>query len=126
MRKRIAAGSVFQRTYRDRNGVHRKTHTWFLKYYVNGKPLVVPSRTEDYSEAVSMLRQRIAKAARFAEYSSEPEHVLVDQLLDLVIEDYRFHRRNSTYDAEHRIQKHLRPAFGQKKAGVLTTTAITR
>ena len=66
----------------------------------------------------------MAKATRYVEYSEQIDRVLVDQLLDLIVEDYRFNRRSSTYDLELRIDKHLRPFFGQKKAVDVTTTVI--
>jgi integrase len=126
MRKKIAAGSVLQRSYRDRKGRVRKTSTWFLRYYVDGKQIFVPTGTENREEAVILLRQKMAKVARRAEYSDQVERVLVDQLLDLVVEDYQYERRSSTYDAEHRIDKHLRPFFGGRKASDVTTSLIKR
>ena len=125
MGKKITTGSVYQRVYRDRNGVERRTATWFLKYYVKGKPVIVPTSTEDYDEALTLLRHKMAKAATEAvHYSEEPERVLVGQLLDLLIENYRFAKRHSTYDAECRIDKHLRPFFGHKKATAVTTRLL--
>jgi len=126
MRKRIPAGRIFQRPYVDRKGVRRKTQTWFLKYYVTGKEVVVPTGTKDFDEALRMLRQRMAKLGSLANRSNEPNRVIVDQLLDLVIEDYRFEHRHSTYDLEHRIDKHLRPFFGQMKAAEVNTFAIKK
>jgi|GEM_PF-4448982 len=128
MRRKIPTGTVYQRNYRDRNGKRQKTATWFLKYYVKGKakPVRVSSGTENREEAIRMLRQRMAKAAKHAEYSEQVECVLVDQLLDLVLEDYRFNKRSSTYDLEHRLEKHLRPFFGHKKAVDVTTPAIKK
>lgn len=68
--------------------------------YVRGKPkpIRVSSGTENREEAVRMRRQRMASAARDAEYSDQIEQVLVDQLLDLVLEDYR-----STNELVHTI-----------------------
>lgn len=126
MRRRIPTGRVFQRTYTDRKGMRRKTKTWFLKYYVAGKPVEAPTGTTDFDEAVRLLRQKMAKVGRAAEYSGEPGRVLVDQLLDLVIEDHRFERRSTTYDVEKRVDKHLRPFFGQKKAADVTTALIKK
>ena len=62
MRKRISAGSVFQKTYNDRRGRNRKTSTWYLKYYVRGKAIELSSGTSDYDEALTMLRKRMADA----------------------------------------------------------------
>lgn len=126
MRKKIPAGSVFQRTYRDKKGNRRKTATWFIHYYANGKPVRLPTGTEDRQEAIRILREKLAKAARYNEYSEHAELVLVNQLLDLVLDDYRFSNRSTAYDAERRIEKHLRPFFGNTKAIAFTTAAIKK
>src|SRR5437899_8642508 len=70
-----------------------------------------------------MLRQKMAKAAQLHR-SDEPNRVLVDQLFDLVIEDYRSKRRHTTYDVEHRVAKHLRPFFGTKRPFEITLTLL--
>jgi hypothetical protein len=41
MRKKIATGSVFRKAYTDRNGKSCHTRTWYLKYYVHKKPIVI-------------------------------------------------------------------------------------
>lgn len=104
MRKGISAGSVFQRTYRDKQGTLRKTATWFVHYYAKGKPVRLATGTEDREEAIRMLRQRLAQVSRYREYSEHVEHVPVNQLLDLVIDDHRFNKLATTYDAELRIE----------------------
>jgi hypothetical protein len=116
MRRKIPTGSVFQSAYRGRDGKRHKSKTWVLKYYVNGKPVRESTGTDNREEAIRVLRQKIANVARYSEYSQQIERVLVDQLLDLVVEDYQFNKRGSTYDTELRINKHLRPFFGQKRA----------
>jgi hypothetical protein len=123
MRKKNSRGRVFQRSYRDRKGDLRKTSTWFLKYQVGGKPVILPTGTQDYEEAVSMLRRKMAQAAQLHR-SDEPNCVLVDQLLDLVIEDYRSKGRHTTSDVEHRMAKHLRPFFGTKRPFEITLTLL--
>ena len=126
MRKKIPTGSVYQSSYRGRDGKLRKSKTWFLKYYVNGKPERESTGTEDRTEAISILRQKMAKFARSGEYAHQTERVLVNQLLDLVVEDYTFYKRSSAYDAELRIDKHLRPFFGQKRPSEVTSPLIKR
>jgi hypothetical protein len=49
----------FQIRYKD-NGVTRKTKTWYLQFYVNGKRIRESSRTEDKREAQKKLTQRLA------------------------------------------------------------------
>jgi hypothetical protein len=126
MRKKIPAGSVFQRMYRDKEGNRRNTATWFIHYYVSGKPMRLPTGTTDREEAISILREKLAKASRYTEYSEHAELVPVNQLLDLVVEDYRLSNRATTYDAEHRIERHLRPFFGNTKAIAVTIAAIKK
>src|SRR5262249_18625927 len=112
MRKKIPAGSVFQRTYRDKNGTLRKTATWFVHYYANRKPVRVATGTETVRRPSGYSAKDSPQVSRYSEYSEQVELVPINQLLDLVIEDYRFNKRASTYDAELRIEKHLRPFFG--------------
>lgn len=70
--------------------------TWVTKYYVQGKPVRESTGTDDRAEAVRMLRHRMAKADRYTNYSKEIGRVLMDQLFDLLLEDYRFNRRATT------------------------------
>jgi hypothetical protein len=123
MRKENSTGKVFQRSYRDRKGGLQKTSTWFLTYQVGGKPVIISTSAQDYEEAVLMLRRRMAQAAQL-HLSDEPNRVLIDQLLDLVIEDYRSERRDTTYDVKHRIAKHLRPFLGTKRPFEITLTLL--
>ncbi len=126
MRRKIATGSVFQKTYRSRSGRTRKTATWYLKYYVNGKPVEASSGTDDYDEAVGMLKKRMAAAIDRPDYSDQPERVRMGQLFDFLVDDYRYKARKSTYDTEHRVNAHLRPFFGEMKAQALGTSAIRK
>jgi integrase len=126
MRKKIPSGSVYRNTQRDRYGNKYVAETWWLKYYLAGKrePVRICSETDDYDIAVALLKQKMAKAALRVEHREDPDVVRVSQLLDLVIEDYRMARRSSTYDLERRIDKHLRPHFGLKRAKEVTTALI--
>lgn len=57
-------------------------------------------------------------------YTEDPDRVTVNQLLDLVVEDYRDNKRGSTDDTQKRIDKHLRPFFGQKRASDIGTKLL--
>jgi hypothetical protein len=117
MRRRIAAGSVFRKSYKDRHGRTRKTRTWFLKYHLNREPVEIASGTSDYDEALALLREKMAAATKKSySYTEDPDKVTVNQLLDLVVEDYRESKRSTTDDTQKRIDKHLRPLFRQKRA----------
>jgi integrase len=127
-RKKIPTGSVYRRKYKDRTGKIQQTKTWFLQYYIPGqpKPIRISSGTERFDDAVALLRQKIAKVPLKAKHTTDSDRVTVGQLLDLVIDDYRFHNRASTYDTQLRINKHLRPAFEHVRAKSVSTASIKR
>ena len=86
-------------------------------------PLVtvtIPSGTQDYEEAVAILQQKVAKATQPCRSDDFPS-VVINQLLDLVTEDYRSKNRYTTYDAEQRAMR-LRPFFGTKEPTEVTAT----
>jgi hypothetical protein len=115
MPKKIATGSIFRKSYKDRNGRTRKSKTWFLKFYSNGEPVEDSTGTSDYDEALGLLREKMAAAKKKSyAYTEDPNRVTVNQLLDLVVEDYRDNKRASTDDTEKRINKHLKP-FSAKR-----------
>ncbi len=128
MRKKIASGSLYRRTYRDRQGKKHPPANWWIKYYVPGnpKPVRISSGTDDHEDAVHQLRQKMARAALRVQHTEDPDKVQVSQLLDLMIEDYQLAKRGSTYDLECRINKHLRPHFGLEPAKRVTTSLIKK
>jgi integrase len=126
MRKKIPTGSVFKKVYTDRHGKSRRTHTWYLKYYVHGKPIEISAETEDYDEALTTLRQKMAKAAVQVDYTEHPERVRMAQLFDLLLEFYKKHERRSTYDVEQKIKARLRPWWGKIKAHAVGSAVVDR
>jgi hypothetical protein len=123
MAKQSSNGRIFQRAYRDRNGDLKWTSTWYLKYRDGGKSVVVPTGTDDYQEAVLILRRKLAKADH-EDGSDENSRVLINELFNLVIEDYRSKGRHTAYDVEHRITKQLRPFFGMRKPSEITAMLL--
>lgn len=120
---KLPSGSVFKRRYRDSGGKMTEAKLWTIKYYLDGKPKQEPAETEDYDEAVAFLRRRMAENAVATVHASYPERVTMDQLFDLLVQDYTLQKRRSLYDAEKRINARLRPYFGEMKAqGVGTAT----
>jgi integrase len=124
MPKRIPTGNVFRKAYKSRQGETRHAKTWTIKYSVNGKACEEATGSEDYEEALALLRNRMARATKSIAYSEQVEKVTVGQLLDLVIQDYQFSKRASLYDTEKRVEKNLRPFFGHRKAVDVTTRLL--
>lgn len=126
-RPRITRGMVFQPAYRDKKTGQRKTSSiWWLKYYVKGRstPIRESSHTEDRREAVVILKRKLAEAAARPETILSSDRVTVNQLLDLVLADYKLHRRKSYGDVKSKIEKHLRPEFGGRRAEELTSAHL--
>lgn len=125
MRRRIPAGSVFRKNYKDRHGKTRESNTWFVRFHLKGKPIEISTGTSDYDQALTLLREKMAAAAQKSYcYTEDPAKVKVNQLLDLVLEDYRENNRNSTDDTQKRIDKHLRPFFGHRRASEIGTKLL--
>src|SRR4051812_11523684 len=101
--KRIPTGSVFQKTYKTRAGKPQKTATWYIKYYSGGKAIEESTKTEDYDEAVGLLRTKMATAVRYGGHDGLPERVRIGHLLDLLIREYKFAKRKSLSDTEQRV-----------------------
>src|ERR1700680_3749740 len=99
MKKKITRGSVFQRVYRSRSGELKRTRRWYVKYYANGKPITLPAETEDYEEALTFLRKRMATAAE-QKITDLPERVTMGQLFDQLLAWYKLKERRTTYDLE--------------------------
>jgi hypothetical protein len=110
--KRIPTGRVYRHSYIDRHGQRRYTETYYVKYYLDGKPIVVATQTEDYDEAVAILRDKMASVARVQSYSDRPERVRMNQLFDLVIDVGRM-KGNTSLRCRTHHQESLAPAVRQ-------------
>jgi hypothetical protein len=124
--KKIPTGRVFQRAYIDRSGRPCHTSTWHIRYYANGKAVQVATETEDYNEALAILRDKMAGLASQQAYADRPEHVRMNQLFDLVIEAGRMKGNASQVDVELVIKNRLRPRFGATLAQKVTNKEIRK
>jgi integrase len=106
--------------------VYPRGTIYWLKYYVpgNAKPIRISSGTSDREAAVSLLRQKMARVSLQLEHTNDPDRVRVSQLLDLLIDDYKYEERASAKDSELRVEKHLRPHFGHIVAKDLGTSQL--
>lgn len=60
-RREHGTGSLIRVQYTDANGQIRKTKTWYLQFYVNGRPVRESAKTEDKQEAQRKLTKRLAE-----------------------------------------------------------------
>lgn len=60
-RREHGTGSLLRIQYTDPEGVVRRTKTWYLQFYVNGKRIRESAKTEDKREAQRKLTRRLAE-----------------------------------------------------------------
>jgi hypothetical protein len=85
--------------------------------------VVIPTGTPDYEEAVLILQRKLV-AVCVLHAPNMTSCISLNELLDLVINDYRSKGRHTAYDVEHRVAKHLRPFFGTKQTFEITATLL--
>jgi hypothetical protein len=113
-------GGVFHPTYRDRKtGERRESPTWWIRYYFRGTKKVESSNSTKESDAVRLLRNRIAEMGRGRLIGPSAERVTFEDLKQLVILDYKA-EGNSSLDRVERAFKNLEAFFGLYRAVDIT------
>ena len=98
------------------------TPYYHLSYWNGWRQKRESSRTTDHKEALSILQRKIAEVA--AGKSAGVERVSISALLELVIDDYRRNDKSDLRETEQRINRLLKPAFGQMRASEFTTKVL--
>ncbi len=100
---------------------------WWIQYYIPGvsKPFRESTKTEDYAEAQKALWGRLGQVSTGQFAGLEPEKIKVDELFDMLTEDYQNNDRASLKQLLLRLKAHLRPFFGNLKAAQVGTRQIT-
>jgi integrase len=89
---------------------------WWIKFYKNGQPIRESSHSKDEAKARSLLKIRLGQVESGEYRGPTQNRVRVSALLHLVVEDYSVSKKRSLEDLKYRIEKNLRPAFGQVRA----------
>lgn len=89
---------------------------WWMKFNHQGKRYCESTRSEDRAEAEALLANRVRAIAGGVPASAAFCRLTVDQLLDLLLEDYAENDRRTAVEARGRIDLHLRPALGRLPA----------
>jgi site-specific recombinase XerD len=121
---RPSFGSVFRKRYRDRHGVLRVTTNWYIEYLLRGRPRSIREATPftKKSDAQQLLRQRIGDADA-GKVSLKPDTTFED-LVTLIVNDYKINVRDSLYHLEHCRLPRLREFFGGWKALAIKTRDV--
>ena len=99
--------------------IYRRGKVYWIKYYVDGKPVRMSSSSHERRKAELLLTDKEKAVARrdpAAYYDTRKTRY--DDIRSLVIEDYKLYKRKSLNTLEYRLL-HLDAAFKGKKAELL-------
>jgi integrase len=98
---------------------------WWIRYYRIGKPFSESSQSKKKTDALTLLASRMGN---IADHKPLPvrKGVLMSELLDDVLNDYKANGLKSIDTQRQRIEKHLKPYFGQSRAEEITGADISR
>jgi integrase len=104
---------IQRRGPRGQGSITKRGKWWHVFYSINGRKFRESARTMIREEALTYLRRKLGKVANGETIA--PERLKIADLLQLVSNDYELKERASSYIAELKIAKYLRPAFGETR-----------
>lgn len=110
-------GSIYQR---------EGSTVWWIKYHRNGRPYRESTHTTSKRQASQFLAKRLAEinTGRFA--GPKAERILVDELGEDLLRDYRINGRKSIDDVDARWRLHLQPFFGSLRAAEVSSDLVSK
>jgi integrase len=87
--------------------VRRLLRRWFIQFYWQGERRRESSHSEDRETARRLLNKRLGEIATGQYLGIEAVKVTIGNLIDLVVEDYRFRKLRSLAIVEWRAKAHL-------------------
>jgi integrase len=97
---------------------------WWIRYYKNGRRHEESAGSTKESDAKSLLRLREGDIERGVAITPKVGRIRFDEAVKDVINDYRTNRKRSLDDVERRIERHLKPFFGNRRMASITTADI--
>jgi integrase len=95
---------------------------WYIQYYDHGRKISESSHFTERKQAEDLLKQRMGDVASGRDVT--PGTATVADLCELVLADYRLHRRRDVKTLEWRYKAHIEPAVGTVVAARLTAAQI--
>ena len=102
----------------------RRGQIWWIRYYKNGRRHEESSGSTKEGQAKSLLRLREGDIERGVAITPKVGRIRFDEAVADVLNDYRTNRKRSLDDVERRIEKHLKPFFGNRRMASVTTADI--
>ena len=112
--KRIKGqGSVFPR---------KGSPVWQLSYWNGWRQVRQSSGTTEYAEAIKILQRKLGEIA--ITKPAGAEQIRIAALLQMVVDDYRRNDQADLRETEQRVNRLLKPYFGQMRATEFSTQAL--
>jgi integrase len=109
---------------RGSGSVYAKRGWCYIKYYVNGKPVYEATGTKNKAEARRLLQARLGQLAEGKYVGPAADRVLLKELTDLVLTDYRINGKKSIGVVETRLNKHVLQFFTDRTAHSINASDI--
>jgi integrase len=117
--------------YRRGSGhTYQRGNSWWLSYYYRGAKVREAAKFEDGTRAKTAAQARRILQIRVGEIAGgefggpQAERVTFDDLAAALVRDYEINGRRSLRQLRIRIERHLRPAFGGRRACQLTAADL--
>ncbi|SRR5713101_631305 len=104
--------------------VYQRGRTWWVTYYVNGKQVWESAKTKARAEARRILQAKMGQIAEGRQAGPEAERLTFDDLAARLLTDYQVNGKKTLRETRVRVEKHLRPFFGGRKAQEITTADV--
>jgi len=104
--------------------VKKRGRFWWIRYYRNGKRYEESSHSTKEGEAKALLRIREGDIERGIAVTPKVGRVRFNEAAEDVLNDYRMNAKRSLDDVRRRIDKHLKPFFGDRRMSTITTSDI--
>jgi integrase len=106
--------------------IYQRGNVWWIKYHRAGRPFYESSGSTAQNDAKNLLKLREGDIARGVPVTPQVNRVTIDELLADVVTDYVVNKKKSLKDLKRRINLHLLPYFGGRRASQITTADVRR
>ena len=119
-------GTPRDRRERGSGGLYRRNGIWWIKYYVNGKPVRESTGTNSKIDAQKLLTNLLADVASGEIRSPRNRELLVSDLYEAAVRDYEVNRKKSIRNLKASWNHHLCSFFGHLPISAVTAVLVRR
>ena len=106
--------------------VRLRGRIWHVRYSRDGVRYGETSRSRKKGDAERLLKLREGDIARGVPVTPKFGQLRFDEAAEDMFLDYRVNNKRTLADVECRVRKHLRPVFGGRRMGSITTADVQR